>query len=192
MMYKSTFLKTYMNKQVEYDNVAYYQCVDYIKLYLNKCFYINPGSWGNAKDYFLSFNNPVWNGYKQMNKYFTRIEGKVQPQFGDIVVFNGTYGHIGVADGQSDNKGFWMYEQNWNSKKYVQKNRHFYTDMLGVLRPKFWSVNAEEGLNIRAGANSNSKIIGLLENGEFKEFTEQKNNWMHLKDGGWCFKKYLD
>ena len=191
-MYKSTFLKSYLNKQVEYDGVAYYQCVDYVKLYLNKCFHLKPGSWGNAKEYYLQFNNSKWAGYKDMNKYFTRIEGKVQPKFGDIVVFNGTYGHIGVADGNSDNKGFWMYEQNWNSKNYVQKNRHFYTDMLGVLRPKFWTVNAEEGLNIRSSASSNGAIIGLLQNGVFREFTEEKNGWMHLKDSGWCYKKYLD
>ena len=153
---------------------------------------MKPGSWGNAKEYFLQFNNPKWDGYKDMNQYFTRIDGKVQPQFGDIVVFNGTYGHIGVADGNSDNKGFWMYEQNWNSKKYVQKNRHFYTDMLGVLRPKFWTVNAEDGLNIRNAASSNAKIIDLLQNGVFREFTEERNGWKHLKDSGWCYKKYLD
>lgn len=192
MMYKSKFLKESLNKQIEYDNVAYYQCVDYIKQYLHDCFGISPGSCGDAKYYFLRFDDPKWAGYKQMNKYFKRIEGKVQPQFGDIVVFNGTYGHVGVADGVSDNKGFWMYEQNWNSKKYVQRNRHFYSDMLGVLRPKFWSVNAKEGLNIRQCAFSNAEIIGLLKNGEFKEFTEERNGWMKLKDSGWCFKKYLD
>ena len=192
MMFKTEFLKKYYNKQIEYDGVALYQCVDYVKKYLFDCYEIRPGSWGNAKDYFLQFDNPNWIGYKVMHKYFEKISGNVPPALGDIVVWNGTYGHIAISDGDSCPKWFYVYEQNWNSKKYVQRNKHFYTDVLGVLRPKFWTISAEEGLNVRTQANSNSRVIRTLPYKSYREFIPSNKSWKELKTGGFCYSKYLD
>lgn len=189
MMTIADFFKTYYNKQVEYDGVANFQCIDYLKLYLNKHLGIKPGSWGNAKDYGLKAENSSWPGYGAMHKYFEWLPGKQLPERGDVVVFNGTYGHVGVADGDSNAKGFYIYEQNWNSKKYVQRNRHFYTDMLGVWRPK-WNVVTTD-LNIREMASSNSDIIGLYRQGELVQIIDKKYGWKKTNKG-WCFAKYLD
>lgn len=191
-MFKTEFLKKYYGKQIEYDGVALYQCVDYIKQYLFDCYGIRPGSWGNAKDYYLNFDNPNWSAYTIMNKYFVKIPAPVQPALGDIVIWNGTYGHIAISNGESDNKGFYVFEQNWNSKKYVQKNRHYYTDMLGVLRPKFWTVSAKEGLNVRNVASSNGIVLRTLPYKDFREFIPSNKSWKELKTGGYCFSKYLD
>ena len=127
-----------------------------------------------------------------MNKYFVKIPAHVQPALGDIVIWNGTYGHIAISNGESDDKGFYVFEQNWNSKKYVQKNRHYYTDMLGVLRPKFWTVTAKEGLNVRNVASSNGIILRTLPYKDFREFIPSNKSWKELKTGGYCFSKYLD
>lgn len=191
-MLKSEFINKYKGKSVEYDGVAMYQCVDYIKLYLNKCYGIKPGSWGDAKQYYLQFNNKAWGGYTDMHKYFTRIPAYVKPQFGDIVVWNGTYGHIAIASGESDSKGFYCYEQNWNNKKCVEKNRHYYSDVLGVLRPKFWTVTAQDGLNVRSVPSTNCPVIKTLKYGTVASFTAYNDKWKELDSGGYCYSKYLD
>ena len=51
------FIKEYNGKSFDYDGVAGVQCVDLIKMYVDKVFGIKPGSWGNAKDYYENFNN---------------------------------------------------------------------------------------------------------------------------------------
>ena len=42
-------------KLIDYDHVSGPQCVDLVKVYLNYYFGIKPGAWGNAVDYFTSF-----------------------------------------------------------------------------------------------------------------------------------------
>lgn len=187
MQTKDEFLRKYLGQKIEYDGVAPYQCVDYIKLYLKKCFGISPGSWGDARQYFIRFNDKSWDGFEQMHKYFYRITGKTLPQKGDIVVLEGTYGHVGVASGRSDNKYYWMYEQNFQSNKFVQLNQHMYANMLGVLRPKYWTVTAD--LNIRLTPNGN--VIGEYKKNSFIEVIDKKGDWWQTPKG-WCFKKYLD
>lgn len=49
------FYTSCKGKLIDYDRVAGAQCVDLAKVYLNSCFGINPGAWGNAVDYFTSF-----------------------------------------------------------------------------------------------------------------------------------------
>ena len=61
------FINEYNGKSFDYDGVSGVQCVDLIKMYLDKVFEIKTSSWGNAKDYYENFNNlPIKN-------YFTRI-----------------------------------------------------------------------------------------------------------------------
>ena len=192
MLTKTQFFNKYLGKSVEYDGVAEFQCVDIVKMYLKKCYGISPGSWGDAKYYGLYANNKKWNGYKQMHEYFTWHEGRTVPERGDIVVFNGTYGHVGIATGKNTSvKTMELFEQNWSNKKYVTKNSHFFTDMIGLWRPKFYTVT--EDLNIRSSPSSQTydNIIGLYTKGSFVEVLEKKYSWWKTPKG-YVFKNYLD
>ena len=61
------FINEYNGKSFDYDSISGVQCVDLIKMYLDKVFEIKPSSCGNAKDYYENFNNlPIRN-------YFARI-----------------------------------------------------------------------------------------------------------------------
>lgn len=189
MLTKQEFFEKYIGQKIEYDGVAPYQCVDYIKLYLKRCFGIYPGAWGNAKDYYYKFNNKSWESYEPMHKYFYLKSGKVQPKRGDIVIFDGEYGHIAVSGGVSDNKYMWLYEQNFMSNKFVQYNKHGYNNMLGVLRPKWFTVT--EDLNIRKSASSNSPVIGEYKKGTLVEILDKVNPWWKVSKG-YCYYKYFD
>ena len=130
----SEFISKYNGKSFDYDGAAGVQCVDLIKMYLNKVFGINPGNWGNAKDYYENFNNlPLKNS-------FTRIANTASfvPQKGDICVWGtglgNKYGHVAIATGEGNTSEFYTYDLNWNSKT-VKKVLHTYKGFLGVLRP---------------------------------------------------------
>lgn len=128
------FINEYNGKSFDYDGVSGIQCVDLIKIYLDKVFGIKPSAWGNAKDYYENFNNlPIKN-------YFTRIANTPDliPQKGDICVWGSgiisIYGHVAIATGEGDTKYFYSYDLNWGSKN-VKKVLHSYRGFLGVLRP---------------------------------------------------------
>lgn len=54
---------------------------------------------------------------------------------GDLVIWgNAPYGHIAIADGDSDNDGFWSYDQNYNGKA-MHRQAHDYSNVYGSLRP---------------------------------------------------------
>lgn len=137
------FINTYIGKSFDYDGVAGVQCVDLIKMYLNKVFGFKPGSWGNAKDYYENFNNlPIKDS-------FTRIANTPSfiPQKGDIVVWGtglgNKYGHIAIATGEGNTSRFYSHDLNWGSKT-VHKVEHTYKGFLGVLRPNDQSKVIEE------------------------------------------------
>lgn len=129
------FIKAYNGKGFDYDGVSSIQCVDLIKMYLDKVLNIKPGSWGNAKDYYENFNN------LPLKNYFDRIANTPTfvPQKGDIVIWGtglgNKYGHIAIATGEGNTRQFYSYDLNWGSK-VVHKVLHNYTGFLGVLRAK--------------------------------------------------------
>lgn len=130
------FINKYLGKSIDYDNAYGAQCVDLIKQYLKDVFGLNPGAWGNAKDYYLNYeNNSV------LKQHFERIANTSSfiPQKGDIGVFGETVGsgngHVCIATGEGSTSNFSSYDQNWSSKT-VQKENHNYKGFLGVLRPK--------------------------------------------------------
>lgn len=154
------FINTYNGKSFDYDGVAGTQCVDLAKMYLNKVFGLNPGAWGNAKDYYENFNNlPLKNS-------FTRIANTASfvPQKGDIVVWGAglgnKYGHIAIATGEGNTSNFYSYDLNWGSKT-VRKIQHNYKGFLGVLR-----------------ANDQAKITGIVPKPDIQYKT-------HIQDIGW-------
>lgn len=129
------FINTYNGKSIDYDGVAGVQCVDLAKMYLNKVFGLNPGAWGNAKDYYLNYNNlPLKNTFNRIANTASFV-----PQKGDIVVWGArlgnTYGHIAIATGEGNTSNFYSYDLNWGSK-VVSKIQHNYKGFLGVLRAK--------------------------------------------------------
>lgn len=142
----SEFINEYNGKSFDYDGVSGVQCVDLIKMYLNKVFGLNPGAWGNAKDYYENFNNlPLKNS-------FDRIANTPEfvPQKGDIAVWGAglgnTYGHVAIATGEGNTSSFYTYDLNWNGKT-VHKVQHTYKGFLGVLRPKDQSKIGTETTN---------------------------------------------
>lgn len=162
------FINEYIGKSFDYDGVSGVQCVDLIKMYVDKVFGIKPSSWGNAKDYYENFNN------LPLKNYFTRIKNtpELVPQKGDICVWGAglgnTYGHISIATGEGNTKQFYSYDLNWGGKT-VRKVLHNYTAFLGVLRPndqskiiteryKIGSVyTLQVDLKVRKDAGTNKK-----------------------------------
>lgn len=128
------FINEYNGKSFDYDGISGVQCVDLIKMYLDKVFEIKPAAWGNAKDYYENFNN------LPLKNYFTRIKNTPDliPQKGDICIWGtglgNKYGHIAIATGEGTAKQFYSYDLNWGGKT-VCRVLHNYTGFLGVLRP---------------------------------------------------------
>ena len=147
----SEFVKEYNGKSFDYDGVAEVQCVDLIKMYLDKVFNIKAGPWGNAKDYYLNFEKlPI-------SKYFRKIKNTASfiPVKGDICVWGlglNVYGHIAIATGEGDTRYFYSYDLNWGSKN-VKKVLHSYRGFLGVLRYK---ENLEEEEELKTYKNGST------------------------------------
>ena len=133
MMNYNEFIKKYLGKSIDYDGVSGVQCVDLIKLYLDKVYDIKVGSCGNAKDYFINFDKlPFKNLFEKITNTANFIPAK-----GDICVWGtglgNRYGHVAIATGEGNTRYFCSYDLNWGSKK-VKKVSHSYKGFLGVLR----------------------------------------------------------
>lgn len=130
------FINYYNGKAIDYDGVSGVQCVDLIKFYLNKVFELQPGAWGNAKDYYENYNNLT-----AIKNTFDRIANTPSfvPKKGDIVIWGAglgnTYGHIAIATGEGNTSQFYSYDMNWGGK-VCKKVLHNYNGFLGVLRAK--------------------------------------------------------
>ena len=95
-----------IGKRVNFDGKFGYQCVDLIKDYLSKVYWIKVGKWGNAKDYWT-------NKYKIFNWWRLKLWTDDLKQ-GDIIISTKSkYWHIAIID-------WWemVLEQNWWGKKY--------------------------------------------------------------------------
>ena len=129
------FINEYVGKSIDYDGVSGVQCVDLIKLYLDKVYNIKAGSWGNAKDYFINFDKlPIKNSFEKITNTANFI-----PIQGDICVWGiglgNKYGHVAIATGLGNARIFYTYDLNWRSKE-IRFTEHNYKGFLGVLRYK--------------------------------------------------------
>lgn len=168
------FINYYNGKALDYDGVSGVQCVDLAKFYLNRVFGLQPGAWGNAKDYYLNYN-----AIPSLVNNFTRIANTPSfvPQKGDIVIWGtglGKYGHIAIATGEGNTSQFYSYDMNWGGKA-CKKVLHNYKGFLGVLRPKdqskitglnsnptpslFWVRIDKEKACVRSQPNSNTGAL---------------------------------
>lgn len=161
------FINYYNGKALDYDGVAGVQCVDLVKYYLNRVFGLQPGAWGNAKDYYENYYNIT-----ALKNNFIRIANTPSfvPQQGDIVVWGvglgNRYGHIAIATGEGDTKQFYSYDMNWGEKA-CKKVLHNYKGFLGVLRPNdqskvnglFWVRVDKEKACVRNQPNSQNGAL---------------------------------
>lgn len=157
------FVNQYLGKATDYDGVCGTQCVDLIKLYLDKVFGIKAGAWGNAKYYWLDFEKrpQLKAGFKKINNTPSLV-----PKRGDIVVWSGELnnncGHVAIATGEGDTHQFYTYDQNWNEKS-MQKVKHTYKYVYGVLRPldqaKVEEIKKEDDFEVRTWKNGSTKEI---------------------------------
>lgn len=190
----------YLGTKTDYDSVSGVQCVDLIKLYLDKVFGIKAGAWGNAKEYWTSFSKR-----QALVDAFTKISNTADfvPLKGDIVVWSGEisssndYGHIAVATGEGDTSYFYSYDQNWSAKE-MTKTRHSYTAVYGVLRAKdrsnitgvptvelgTYSLTNVRGIYNGAGAATGRKKVKDLTSSGKKSATSSKSSAdAYLKKG---------
>ncbi|MCI8309121.1 MAG: CHAP domain-containing protein [Clostridia bacterium] len=157
------FIKKYNGKATDYDGGYGVQCVDLIKLYLDKVFNIKIGAIGNAEAYYRRYNE-----IPDLRNNFTRIAYSKGFNFqkGDIVVWGtglSQYGHIAIATGEGNSFYFYSYDQNWNGKE-MRKTNHSYTYLSGILRPKDQSkINQNEILDIFDTDLYNSSYLDLQE-----------------------------
>lgn len=162
MNYES-FIKTHINKAMDYDGAAGAQCVDLIKYYLDEVFGIKPGAWGNAHDYYDNFNS-----YPDLVKNFTRIANTPEfvPKKGDIAVWksslsSGGWGHVAICTGEGDTSYFCSYDQNWTGNHDAcTKIRHNYSHFAGVLRPKDQTKVSGEKVLDKKGYEFKDNTIG--------------------------------
>ena len=130
------FVNAYLGKATDYDGGYGVQCVDLIKLYLDKVFNLKIGAIGNAHVYYDNYNK-----VDILKNNFTRIANTPDfiPNKGDIVVWSTAQGngcgHVAIATGKGTKTYFYSYDQNWDGKA-MKKIYHTYTNVLGVLRPK--------------------------------------------------------
>lgn len=151
MTFKEYFSKN-LGKSIEFDGVYPYQCCDLANDYMQKCFNIftyYPYNF-NAQQYFTRFNE-----VSALVKNFTKIANTPEfvPMQGDICIFKSSdnIGHISVATGEGDTRHFYSYDQNWNGHSFVAKEKHTYTNFLGVLRYK---GNALDITGLKRGDNN--------------------------------------
>lgn len=194
------FVKKYLGKKTDYDNVSGVQCVDLAKVYLREVHGIKAGAWGNARDYWMSFSK-----HPELTANFKKIKNTPDfvPKKGDIVIWSGDisstndYGHIAVATGEGNTNTFYTYDQNWGCKE-MKKIKHTYFAVYGVLRPINQSMiitppNVKLGTytltNVRGvykgygDKSGRKKVKDLTKGGKRSATSTNKNADAYLKSG---------
>lgn len=194
----SEFVAAYNGKSIDYDGVYGAQCVDLIKLYLDKVFGITPGSWGNAKYYWIDYAK-----HSELVNAFTRISNTASfvPQQGDIMVWDGNKGsgagHIAICTGEGTTSYFYSYDQNWSGKT-MQREKHDYDDVYGVLRPKDQSkITGSSASSSSTSSSSTGSYASSVkwQNGSTKETVYSDSGFsneigsLSAKESAKCFGK---
>lgn len=190
----SEFVAAYNGKATDYDGVYGAQCVDLIKLYLDKVFGIKAGSWGDAMYYWLDYPK-----HTELVKAFDRISNTASfiPKTGDIMVWNGKKGggsgHVAICTGEGTTSYFYSYDQNWNGKE-MHKVKHDYDDAYGVLRPK--DQSKVSGSTSSSGGSAGAYVPSVKwQNGSTTEKVYSRSDfkeeigWLSPREVAKCFGK---
>ena len=132
------FVAKYNGKALDYDGAYGAQCVDLAKQYLDDCFGIKPGAWGNACAYWNNTNPQILAKFNKVPNGPTNI-----PKQGDIMVYqcstpgSGGAGHIEIFDRKNGAGSFVAFSQNWGGA-YAHMVTHSdnYKYVIGWLTPK--------------------------------------------------------
>lgn len=197
------YFKSVNGKKIDYDGRYKNQCVDLIKDYADKVLALFPKAVGDAWEYWTNYEK-----YAYLYKNFDKIPNTPTfiPKKGDIAVFNrnyGAYGHVCICTGEGDYNHFYSYDQNKGGNlEPVQKCKHNYVSLYGVLRPKTRSNKKSylvkitcDVLRVRDYPSVNAKINTRVYKGQVytivDEFTGGGYLWGKLKSGaGWIALSY--
>ena len=124
------FIDKYNGKKIDYDGFYGAQCMDLYRQYVKEVleFPQSPGVEG-AKD--------VWDTY--LKDKYTRVSNTPDgvPEAGDIVIWGigaGTYGHIAIFI-EGTTGSFKSFDQNWPVGSSCHIQGHYYSNVLGWLKP---------------------------------------------------------
>lgn len=207
MLTPTQWMRKYDGKYIEWDGSSpdsnsYNQCVDAIKCYVEECFGIvtkgkGTSAWGNAVDYYTSFNNTGWGGYKKFHDAgFVKIPNTIDliPMLGDVIVWKvpSKTGHIGVVYSATQHT-IKSYDQNYGSDKRVRLVNHNdnYKGVCGVLRPPHIVIS---DVNVRTGPGSVYKKVDELLTGFKVTVYATNGNWVCISKAGdrWISKNYIN
>jgi hypothetical protein len=129
----NNFIQLYTNRYIDFDGIFPNQCMDLAHFYAYICLDIYDKSVLSAnvaKNVWYNFN---W------NKYFTKIKNvytdtTLFPKKGDIIIWDGTDGHIAVCVDANGND-FHSFDANYPTGSYPHIQYHNYINVIGWLHP---------------------------------------------------------
>lgn len=127
------FVAKWAGKGIDTDNAFGFQCMDLMHSYILNCLGLpyNVLAAPAAKNVWYNFTNLT--GNQNFNKIANTPTGV--PLKGDIVLWDGLYGHVAVfKDGNVYN--FNSFDQNYPTGSLSHIQYHTYTNVLGWLHPK--------------------------------------------------------
>lgn len=160
----SNFIKKYEGTYNDYDGVYGVQCVDLIKLYVDKVLGVKPVSIGNAIEYWDKRYSSTYlkSNFRPYVNTLTFV-----PKRGDIAVFKSKSGngHVSVCTGEGNVAYFYSYDQNYPNGKGEPMTliKHNYKSVLGFLRP-INQTNIDEALEKDDISFTTGKTYTLLYN----------------------------
>lgn len=158
-----TFVDKYLGTAIDYDGTAGAQCVDLIKLYLNKCYGVKAFSFGGSARMLYENYSKTPDAFREK---FQRIPFRGElPRRGDIVVWGsitgGGHGHVAIATGDAVGDGFASWDMNWNGKS-MKVVKHTNDGVLGYLRP-IGAQQAPGATYFRRYTGTSASIVDALD-----------------------------
>lgn len=157
------FVDKYLGTAIDYDGTAGAQCVDLIKLYLNKCYGVKAFSFGGSARMLYENYSKTPDAFREK---FQRIPFRGElPRRGDIVVWGsitgGGHGHVAIATGDAVGDGFASWDMNWNGKS-MKVVKHTNDGVLGYLRP-IGAQQAPGATYFRRYTGTSASIVDALD-----------------------------
>jgi hypothetical protein len=140
------FLRLNDNEYMDWDNAYGAQCVDLFNFYNDQVVgapWIGTPLTGGAADLWTNFDNSV------ARDHYVRVGNSPDfvPQRGDVMIWaantpaTGPAGHVGICTGEGNTDYFVSFDQNYPTGTPCHNERHTYTGVYGVLRPKMFINN---------------------------------------------------